>query len=175
MKRVLEFIRSIIPVDPWQLLYLVGAVLLFISTRMRWSFATGIPFGFTALALLPVIFAGVFAYYGCFQPGERPLRRISLTVFLPALLGICLQIGEFTFFNEKNESLFGHRLVLSDFLHESVIAFKGHPTGFTFAWIALGILGVFSVRMYLGFLHYRWALTGLCIPKMSQRSLSATR
>ena len=150
MKRVLEFVRSIIPEDPWQLLYLAGAVFLFLSPRMRWSFQSGIPFDFIALAMIPVVFAGMFAYYGCFRQGEHPLRQISLAVFLPALLGICLLIGEFTFFNEKKQSLFAPRLGLPDFLHESAIAFKGHPTGFTFGWIALLMLGVFTIRMYLG-------------------------
>lgn len=150
MKRVLGFIRSVIPEDPWQLLYLAGAVFLFLSPRMRWSFQSGIPFDFIALALIPVIFAGMFAYYGCFQPGEHPLRRISLAVFLPALLGICLLIGEFNFLSEKYQSLFAPRPGLARFLHEGAVVFKGHPAGFTFAWIALAMLGVFTTRMYLG-------------------------
>lgn len=150
MKRVLEFIRSVIPADPWQLLYLVGAVFLFLSTRMKWSFQGGIPFGFVALGLLPIVFAGMFAYYGCFRPGEHPLRRIFLAVFLPVLLGMCLLIGEFAVFNEKNQSLFAHRPGLADFLHEGAVVFKGHPAGFTLAWIALAMIGVFTIRMYLG-------------------------
>lgn len=150
MKRVLEFIRSVIPEDPWQLLYLVGAVFLFLSPRMRWSFETGIPFGFIALALIPIIFAGMFAYYGCFRPGEHPLRRISLAVFFPALLGVCLLIGEFNFLSEKYQSLFAPRPGLAGFLHEGAVVFKGHPTGLTFACIALAMLGAFTIRMHLG-------------------------
>lgn len=165
MKRVLEFIRSIIPTDHWQLLYLVGAVLLFLSPRLKWSFQGGIPFGFFALALLPFAFAGMFAYYGCFQAAERPLRRIVLAVFLPALFGFSLLIGESAFFSERNQSLFSRQLGLSDFFHEGAIVFKGHPTGFTFAWIALAMLGVFSVRVHLGISSLPLRLNGSAHPE----------
>jgi len=150
VKRVLEFIKSVIPADPWQLLYLVGAVFLFLSPRLRWSFQTRIPFGFVASALLPVVFAGMFAYYVCFRPGERPLRRIGLAVFLPALLGFCLLIGALTFFNQENQTVLARGPGLAAFLHEGAIAFKGHPTGFTLAWVALAMLGVFAIRLHLG-------------------------
>ena len=165
MKRLLEFIRSVIPEDAWQLLYLAGAVFLFLSPRMRWSFQTEIPFGFIALAMIPVVFAGVFAYYGCFRPGEHPLRRISLAVFLPALLGICLLIWEFTFLNETNHSVFARRPGLADFFHEGAVVFKGHPTGFTFAWIALAMIGVFTIRMYLGISSLPLRLGGTTWPQ----------
>ena len=150
MKRFLELIRSVIPVDPWQLLYLVGALLLFLSPRLSWPFESGIASGFVALALVPIVFAGMFAYYGCFRPGERPLLRIALAVFLPSLLGLCMLIGELTFFNEKNQSVLARAPGLGAFLREGAMAFKGHPTGFTLDWVALAMLGAFAIRLHLG-------------------------
>lgn len=160
MKRVLEFIRSVIPADPWQLLYLAGAVFLFLSPRLNWLFEAKTPFGFTTLAMIPVVIAGIFAYYGCFQPGEHPLRRIALAVFLPAVLGFCLLIGESTFFDDKNQSIFVHRLRLSPLFDQWTMAFKEHPTGFSVAVIALGMLGAYAIRMYLGISSLPLCLSG---------------
>jgi hypothetical protein len=36
VKRAVQFIRSVIPSDPWQLVFLAGAIFLFISPRFRW-------------------------------------------------------------------------------------------------------------------------------------------
>ena len=44
VKRLREFPRSVTATDPWQLLYLAGAVFLFLSRRMSSSFRTGSPF-----------------------------------------------------------------------------------------------------------------------------------
>ena len=150
MKRVLEFIRSVIPEDPWQLLYLAGAVFLFLSSRMAWNFGYRHNFSVFVLALMPIVVAGIFAYYGCFQPATRPLQRIGLAVFLPALLGFALLIGGSAFFSEKNQSIFVHGLTLSALFDQWTIAFKEHPTGFSVALIALGMVGVYAIRMYLG-------------------------
>ena len=149
MTRIGEFLRSVIPADPWQLLYLAGAVFLFISPRLTWLFGTGIAYSFMVIGLIPVVIAGVFAYYGCFQVSEHPIRRMAFVVFLPALLGFCLIIGECAFFNKENRSVFTHRSGLAAFLEECVTAFKEHPTGLSLAVIALAMLGVFAIRLHL--------------------------
>jgi len=150
MKRIVEFLRSVTPSDPWQLLYLAGAVFLFLSPRLDWSFAALPSFGYIFLGLAPIVIAGIFAYLGCFEPGKRPLHRIALAVFLPTLLGFGLLIGESAFFRETNQSIFVHRIGLAAFLEECTIAFKEHPTGFLFALIALAMLAAFALRLYLG-------------------------
>ncbi len=150
MTRIVEFLRSVIPADPWQLLYLAGAVFLFISPRLTWLFGTGIAYSFMVIGLIPVVIAGVFAYYGCFQASAHPIRRMAFAVFLPVLLGFCLIIGEYTFFSKENRSVFTHRSELASFLEECAAAFKAHPTGFSLALIALAMLGVFALRMHLG-------------------------
>jgi membrane protease YdiL (CAAX protease family) len=150
MKQLVEFLRSVTPADPWQLLYLIGTVFLFISPRLTWLIGSGVTFDFLVLGIIPVIIAGIFAYYGCFRPGKYPLRRVGLAVFLPAFLGSCLIISEFTFFNEGTRSIFAHQAGLNAFLHEWVVAFRVQPSGFLFAWIALAMLGIFAIRLQLG-------------------------
>ena len=150
MTRIGEFLRSVIPADPWQLLYLAGAVFLFISPRLTWLFGIGIANSFMVTGLIPVVVASVFAYYGCFQGSAHPIRRMAFAVFLPALLGFCLIIGEYTFFNNENRSVFAHRSGLGAFLEECAAAFRAHAAGFSLALIALAMLGVFAVRMRLG-------------------------
>ncbi len=150
MTRIGEFLRSVIPADPWQMLYLAGAVFLFISPRLTWLFGTGIAYGFMVIGLIPVVIAGVFAYYGCFQASAHPIRRMAFAVFLPALMGFCLIIGECAFFNKENRSVFTHRSGLAAFLEECVTAFKEHPAGLSLAVIALAMLGVFAIRLHLG-------------------------
>ena len=139
------------PADPWQLLYLAGAVFLFISPRLTWLTTVGITFVEMTAGLIPVVIAGVLAYYGCFQTGERPLQRLALSVFLPAFLGFAAIIGEYTFlYAQTSQSLFSHRSGLALYLKEWANAFTAHPPGFSLALIALAMVGVFALRMHLG-------------------------
>jgi len=102
MKRLGQFLRSVIPSDPWQLVFLVGVVLLFVSPRLPWRTSAQIlaakafPLGLNSNALLknlqlvvaslyPVTFAGLDAYLTCFYPGPKPVRRVIWYVFLPTL------------------------------------------------------------------------------------------
>lgn len=114
MKRVLEFMQSVIPADPFQLLFLGGSVLLFICMQLRcipplpelnrsplalfddsptkirqsWLF-------FSFLAKLPVFFAGAAGLFICFWPGKHPLRRTLIFVVLPALSGVIVLCARF--------------------------------------------------------------------------------
>ena len=98
MKRIAEFLRSVIPADPAQLLFLAGSVCLVIAPHLSWW-----PRGFEiasahredwlnlqipalrGLISFPIILAGVAAYFIAFWPGPRPVRRILSYVYLPTL------------------------------------------------------------------------------------------
>ncbi len=122
MKRLVEFIRSVIPTDPFQLFLLGGSVLLFICMQLRCIPALpdlkpgmNIPHEifddsltkvrqswqmFSFLARLPVFFAGAAGLFVCFWPGRRPVRRTLIFVCLPAIGGLSalcvrfLQVGQ---------------------------------------------------------------------------------
>ncbi len=92
---------------------LLCACLLFISQTMRWwpspdwqaSIADGFSkytflhydlrvwAGIIRLATLPILLAAASAYFVCFWPGPRPVRRLILWVLLPGAGGILLVWG----------------------------------------------------------------------------------
>jgi len=112
VKRLLTFLRSMIPADPAQLLFLGGSILLLIDFELRCfpadaasavglrsvfgspsSFSFDQPlvwYGFSVAARLPVFFAGVAGLFICFRPGGRPARRILTLVCLPAVFGLAI-------------------------------------------------------------------------------------
>src|ERR1700721_2687738 len=105
MKRLAQFLRSVIPSDPWQLVFLAGVIFLFICPRLSWRpnaeifMSKAVPvglasesvtksFGLVIMLLYPIIFAGLMGYATCFYPGPRPVRRILWLVFLPTLFSL---------------------------------------------------------------------------------------
>lgn len=105
-------LRSVIPGDPAQLLFLAGTVCLVVAPRLSW-WPAGVGFdrehaaGWLnqeavrpiGIALrFPMLFAGIAAYFICFWPGRRPMRRILVCVYLPmitALMAMCWLVLHF--------------------------------------------------------------------------------
>src|SRR5438105_10530403 len=104
MNHLLKFLRSVLPADSTQLLFIAGITCLVIAPRQRW-----LPAGLIALAgnyradalverasvvvsfaVWPLIFSGIAGYLICFRPGDRPVRRILWLVFVPAVAGVGL-------------------------------------------------------------------------------------
>jgi len=85
LKRLAEFLRSVIPADPTQLIFLAGVVCLFVAPRLRW-WPLGLGVASERLTdsiaqqaqilgvffLLPIRFTGVAGYFLCFWPGSVP-------------------------------------------------------------------------------------------------------
>jgi membrane protease YdiL (CAAX protease family) len=109
-KRPIDFLRSVLPADPYQLLFLAGVVCLSTLRGLRWwrvslhitpdrvasSFGRFIVNAGGAF-MLPVIFAVAAGYFVCFWPGERPIRRILALVVFPSVLTTVLTLGRFTY------------------------------------------------------------------------------
>jgi hypothetical protein len=108
MKRLGVFLRSVIPADPTQIIFLAGAVLLFVSPRVPWSpskllqssdiidrSAPGEPSLLSLRQLMPfclypVVFGGLASYFLCLWPSKKTVSRILLTVCLPSVVGLGL-------------------------------------------------------------------------------------
>jgi len=101
MKKLAAFLRSVIPADPYQLVFLFGVVCLTICPRVGWvpridSFKppyTGPKFSpilqlTLAFAGHLIIFSSLAGYFVCFWPGTRPVRRLFLAVVGPAFFGL---------------------------------------------------------------------------------------
>ena len=111
-KRLIEFLRSVLPADPYQLLFLAGVVCLSTLRGLRWwpgpaslhasperianSFGRFI-LNAESLFMLPAIFAAAAGCYVCFWPGKRPVRRIFALVVFPGALATVLTVGRFTY------------------------------------------------------------------------------
>jgi hypothetical protein len=100
-KRVAEFLRSVIPADPFQLLFLAGVVCLVVAHGLRWWHGIG---PFAALGVVPIIFAGAAGYFICFWPGSHPVRRILGLVLLPTIAGLGIMFGGFAYLNGPSSS-----------------------------------------------------------------------
>jgi len=112
VKRAIEVVRSVIPADPYQLLFLCGSLFLFICIQVRCfplltHYAAGARFDdifgsylpawadrgwmiFTFFARIPMLFAGGAGLFLCFWPGNRPSRSVSYFVCLPTIAGLAL-------------------------------------------------------------------------------------
>jgi hypothetical protein len=164
LQRLTAFLRSVIPADPWQLLFFVGVIFLFISPRLPWWPTTG---GFSAdlysprvliegqthfwcsfaFFAWPLILASLVGYYSCFFPGPRPTRGILLAVFPPTVFGLPFVLyGYFDFLRSKMSVLLttihpssGIYWIVSNIWHLS--------TGFSFCVLSLLFIAIFTVRL----------------------------
>lgn len=107
MNRVVHFCRSLLPIDPTQLLLLAGLVCLTVVPHLNWlstdfrTFVQNVANAgntsdgirrswilFVQLASLSVAFASAAGFFACFWPGRRPARRIFWFVLLPGSIGL---------------------------------------------------------------------------------------
>jgi membrane protease YdiL (CAAX protease family) len=176
VKRVTQFVRSVLPGDPFQLFILGGAVLLFISMQLRCfpivgDYASGVNaylqgnyrdplakayqawIAFSALARLPIVFAGAAGLFICFWPGTRQVRRILVLVCLPAIAGIVAICGRFLFLARNSE--FSFVSVMQTGPH-------GQPWAIKTLWsigpaLHMSVLGIVLVLVFLSRLAFGMA------------------
>jgi membrane protease YdiL (CAAX protease family) len=121
---VLKFIRSVLPADLTQFIFLGGIVCLAIAPHLRWWPAPESSdiaswyrpelaqqsraqwWNFLAVVIWLIHFASAAGFFICFWPGQRPLRRAYLCVLFPALLGITTISGRFIYLYLPRLSLF---------------------------------------------------------------------
>jgi hypothetical protein len=103
-KRVATFLRSVIPMDPTQLLFLMGAILLLLATRVSWRPYTlshsgtlnyWEVYGYTVIGNIVVFVAGMTALYACFWPLRNPVRNVFWAVLVTGLLGLLFLLRKF--------------------------------------------------------------------------------
>ncbi len=169
LKRLLVFFRSVIPADPWQLVFLVGVVLLHIfprlswrpiqvdtsvlhdpltllrtdeHARMEWSQAI-------TIAVWPMALASLVGYLTCFWSSPRPVRRLLWGAVLPALSTLCFLLFKFSQVTAYPPSVFPSVPDLAleyAWLHSN---FWKLPAGFYISIVGLVLIAVFAARLYL--------------------------
>lgn len=168
VKRAAQFIRSVIPSDPWQLAFLAGAIFLLISPRLRWpsnldnyvaamsslGFSKGVAMAdlmrVVNMLLNLITFGGLAGYAMCFWPGDKPVRRVLLSVFLPTLLSLAIILCIFVQRSRPASSIFESHatfLLVYRWLRANSLNL---PVGLYFSLLPLLLIAVFTFRLYSG-------------------------
>jgi len=180
LKRFAEFLRSVIPADPYQLIFLVGVVFLFVSPRLPWgplkilessNLISSTQGGgdsrlefvrFMTTWLYPIIFAGLAGYCVCLWPGKTPIRRILWAVCLPTVLSLVLILHKYFQLARTASSIFE--------LHGSPVVFKIYlnawklSPGLYFCAVGLVLILVYTMRLALGLTSLPLSLPNELVP-----------
>ena len=174
LTRVVEFLRSVIPADPTQLVFLAGVVSLFVAPHLRW-WPTGLgvapqrvadSFGQTVqslgvLFLLPITFAAVAGYFVCFWPGNHPIRRILGLICFPAIAGMCLMFGRILYLTGPSSSILqGPRSLVASKINWAWSLPWKFLTGFHFCLIGLLLIAIYTSRLAFGIAALPLSLPG---------------
>jgi membrane protease YdiL (CAAX protease family) len=149
MKRLGAFLRSVIPADPTQLIFLSGVVLLFISPHLPWwpsrliqSFGLSTGAGqaqqgllelrlLLSVALYPMMFAGLAGYFFCFWTVRRVVHPILWMIFVPTMASFVLVLGKVFRLTRQPTSVFDSGSDLFAPVHWfQLSAWSRLPTGF---------------------------------------------
>jgi membrane protease YdiL (CAAX protease family) len=161
-QRLAKFLRSVVPADPWQLVYLLGAVFLFVSPRLSWwssdflaelqqfpssraEFSSKL-----VLCILPVSFAGPAGYFICFWPGKNPVRRILGFVVGPAIIGLGLFLYRIPFFLAPYTSVIEPGVHMQHKMSDFTLLLWKYSPGFCFCAAGLLLIALFTFRLATG-------------------------
>lgn len=180
MKRLGEFIRSVIPQDPFQLFFLGGIVCLIAAHGLRWEPAglppAGRPAGDLGLWLqygavffiYLIIVSGMAGYFVCFWPGRHPVRRVIWLVCVPALLGLGLMFARVLYLGAAPSSVLeGASSVFDQRLRWAEATLWKLPGGFQFTFLGLVLIAIFTSRMIFGIARLPVTLQNSGIPEES--------
>jgi membrane protease YdiL (CAAX protease family) len=160
MKRLAEFLRSVLPADLAQLLFLAGTVCLVIASRLSW-WPAGFQIdpehrgdwlnrqigAFSGVIFFPMRFAGIAAYFTAFWPGPQPVRRILSCVYLPTVPILAILCLRFVHLVSAHRSVLETVGPHSPLWPESPLL---KVPGLQFCLMGLLLIGIFTVRLIAG-------------------------
>jgi membrane protease YdiL (CAAX protease family) len=147
--RLVVFIRSVMPADPTQLIFVAGVICTVIAPRLAWfpGFLAAEPI--ILVARFPIIFAGIAGYFVCFWPGPKPARRVFWAVCVPLITALAVIFGVLIYLNMPTASIIGANRVRTFFgLVQPEL--RALPPGFQVALLGLFLVGMFLFRLALG-------------------------
>lgn len=160
MKRAIEFLRSVTPADPSQLVLLAAIVCLVIAHGASWRPAEMIaPSQRPAnafsellrlvgmLALYLVVFSELAGYFVCFWPGTRPTRRVVAFVWLPTVAALLLMLGRIIYFGAPYSSVFENLTSVATDKIRWGWETASQLSGFQFSFAGLVLTSVFLLRL----------------------------
>jgi len=167
-KRILAFVRSVLPAEPAHLLLLLGATFLFISHGLRWGLSWGtvasysssghqrveyqLWVSFATLMTLSTWAAGSAAGFVCLVQTRRPLRRLVLTVLLPALVTFLVIpiIGSVWFPSEVGLSVFSVDGSIGQLPQATPLVLRSLGPGLQIAAMGFILVAIFTVLFSWG-------------------------
>lgn len=166
LKHLAVFLRSVIPVDSWQLVFLIGVVFIFIVPRLSWlpdqlitspkdNFRPD-PIDLGKLRLVASICstislaAALVGYFTCFWPGRRPLRRIVWAVILPAAAIVGIAVRGYFGMTHQSSTLFESPHPFPQFYNWLFASFGKFPTAIYFALFGLVLVSIYASRLTVG-------------------------
>ncbi len=166
--RLAKFLRSVIPADPVQLLFIFGVVCFTISPRSHWgpldghasvlSYVYGSNgdrnrtffnmYTFIVLGNIFITFASIMGYFNLFRPGKRPLFRILWSMVLPVSCGLAITSCSYLYFGcgIRTSILEPYPFASVHFATIWKILLQLGP-GFRIAVMGLGLILLFASRM----------------------------
>jgi membrane protease YdiL (CAAX protease family) len=152
-------LRSVLPNDLWQLLYLAGTIFLFVSPGLTWvsppnySFFPTLDSIYVAqlrLLLFFIVFASLMAYFRCFWSGRKAVITIVLGVLLLGLVGLLWIAHESYGITQPPSSLFQPGITWTATYKWYVGQFWNLPTGFYFCAGGLVLIAFYVMRLWAG-------------------------
>jgi membrane protease YdiL (CAAX protease family) len=165
MRRFLDFLRSVLPADLTQLIFLCGIVCLIVGAHQSWWSFENVPnlpdqlteqsrwdlHLFITLGIYPILFAVAAGYFFCFWPVRRTVLRIGLCVGLPVLLSVGLICGRYLYFQQsRRASVLDQNLRLPQNFHVVFAALRGLGPGLHFTFIGLPLIAIYVSRLAFG-------------------------
>lgn len=166
LKRLLVFFRSVIPADPWQLVYLVGLVLEVVLGALPMLSYDLVPSpgeylsggrSFDASAFVPYAVACVWislaascvGFFTCFWPGRKPALRIVTAVVLPTVAVLALLIWKLYQLTEPASTIFEPHNIgsLFSWLRANVWHF---PAGQYVGVCGVALISIYALRLSVG-------------------------
>lgn len=166
LKHLLVFLRSVIPADPWQLIYLVGLVFVLVlgalpivsPDTVTWPggyLSGGGSFDTSALVPYVVVFAWVSlaascaGFFICFWPGRKPALRIAASVILPTISVLALLVWRIYQLTEPATTIFEPHNIGS-FFHWFRANVWRFPTGPYVGACGVALVSIYALRLSVG-------------------------
>ncbi len=163
LKRLLVFIRSVVPADPWQLVYLIGLVFVLVLGALPMVSYDLVPSpgrylsgggSFDASALVPYavacawisLAASCVGFFTCFWPGRKPALRIVTAVVLPTVAVLALLIWKLYQLTEPAWTIFEPHNIGSFFSWLRVNAWH-FPAGPYVGLFGVAFISIFAIRL----------------------------
>lgn len=156
LKDSVKILRLLLPQDAKQVLFIVGAVFLFIGALLPWGRRLSIhippllnPVLLQPIGLWIILLSGAAALFLCFRAGTHPARSLVIAVCLPALIGFALEFG-FYLYGAVQFSALRNGTPSVGGIVAPLMWIARTATGFHYALAGFSLVGLFTLCVRSG-------------------------